>query len=101
MLLSILKDTLSDLLEMGKTADDHDLSEGNEVIRTESLSPRLKYSEQTEILVNHLGRIMVLFWTDDFVGQRGAVWIRIAKDRESWEDSRGGLLSAVERHSPG
>ena len=23
-------------------------------------------------------------WRDDFVGQQGAVWTRIAKDRESW-----------------
>ena len=42
-------------------------------------------------------------WRDDIVGQQGAVWTRIAKDRESWralaEGSGGGLLPAVDGHS--
>ena len=33
------------------------------------------------------------------MGQQGAVWTRMAKDREKLEDSGGGLLPAVERHS--
>ena len=37
-------------------------------------------------------------WTDDFVGQQGVVWTRIAKDRERWRTG-GGLLPAVEGHS--
>ena len=32
------------------------------------------------------------------MGQQGAVWTRIAKDRESWKTG-GGLLPAVEGHS--
>ena len=34
-------------------------------------------------------------WRDDIVGQQGAVWTRIAKDRERWKTG-GGLLPAVE-----
>ena len=37
-------------------------------------------------------------WRYDTVGQRGAVWTRIAKDRKM-EDSGRGLLPAVEGHS--
>ena len=37
-------------------------------------------------------------WRDDIVGQQGAVWTRIAKDREGWKTG-GGLLPAVEGHS--
>ena len=37
-------------------------------------------------------------WRDDIVGQQGAVWMRIAKDRKM-EDSGGGQLPAVEGHS--
>ena len=37
-------------------------------------------------------------WRYDIVGQRGAVWMRIAKDRKM-ENSGGRLLPAVERHS--
>ena len=35
---------------------------------------------------------------DDIVGQQGAVWMRIAEDRERWKTG-GGLLPAVEGHS--
>ena len=34
-------------------------------------------------------------WRDDLVGQQGAVWTRIAKNKKKMEDSGGGLLPAV------
>ena len=37
-------------------------------------------------------------WRDDIVEQQGAVWTRIAKDRER-RQTGGGLLAAVEGHS--
>ena len=37
-------------------------------------------------------------WSDDIVGQQGAVCTRIAKDRERWKTG-GGLLPAVEGHN--
>ena len=37
-------------------------------------------------------------WRDDIVGQQGAVWTKIAKDRERWKTG-GGLLPAVKGHS--
>ena len=34
-------------------------------------------------------------WKDDIVGQQGAVWTRIAKDRERWTDDSVGQQGAV------
>ena len=37
-------------------------------------------------------------WRDDIVGQQGAVWTRIATNRESWRTG-GGLFPPVQGHS--
>ena len=37
-------------------------------------------------------KIIIIIIRDDIVGQQGAVWARIAKDRERWRTLAGGYF---------